>query len=445
VFGVDGGTWHVIEPMIEAGELPNLARYYNKGIHGELRSRPPAISPVVWSTIFTGRLPEEHGVKDWKSSQSTYRKVKTVWEMASDKNLTAFVFNVPSTWPPTKLHGVMLSGFPLSGSQIGGNTGEVFSLEKLLDPRTKFVYRVNAAVLSNQASALEVGQWSPWFRVPLSARHAEGVMKIKRLDPDRYYFSPFYRVDEGFVLSYPPDLRDRYASKIGDFYIPEGPGWSKHAEPDTPRYLYEHILDVSKIQTRAAAAFASGDWDLFVYVNTLVDRVSHPYWAYMEPDAFDDVDPAKAKKYQDTVREAYRQMDVQLGQVLANVGGDDFYLVVVSDHGFGPSRNKNLLIGTHRFDGIYLVAGPGLHEARGPRINIEDTAPTILYLLGLPTANDLAGKLLPPLVPVLGVPKPPVRSYEYETRPGSDVPVDAQTWEQLRGLGYVDGAPPRRH
>ena len=52
VFGIDGGTWKVIEKMFEAGELPTLKRLYDSGVHGVLESRPPALSPVVWSTIF---------------------------------------------------------------------------------------------------------------------------------------------------------------------------------------------------------------------------------------------------------------------------------------------------------------------------------------------------------------------------------------------------------
>ena len=100
VFGIDGGTWDVIEPMFEAGELPVLERLYRSGIHGILRSRPPVLSPVVWTTIFTGHDKATHGVVNWKTSQSDHRRVRTVWGIASEAGLVADVFNVPSTWPP---------------------------------------------------------------------------------------------------------------------------------------------------------------------------------------------------------------------------------------------------------------------------------------------------------------------------------------------------------
>ena len=57
VFGMDGATWDVIEPMMAAGELPNLKALTENGVRGVLESRNPALSPVVWSTIFTGRRP----------------------------------------------------------------------------------------------------------------------------------------------------------------------------------------------------------------------------------------------------------------------------------------------------------------------------------------------------------------------------------------------------
>ena len=62
VFGIDGGTWDVIQELFQAGELPTLKKLYDSGVHGILESRPPILSPVVWSTIFTGRPWQEHGV-----------------------------------------------------------------------------------------------------------------------------------------------------------------------------------------------------------------------------------------------------------------------------------------------------------------------------------------------------------------------------------------------
>ena len=264
----------------------------------------------------------------------------------------------------------------------------------------------------------------------------------QRLARDSFYLSPFYRIDDGLQITYPADARERIRAQLGDEYIPEGPGWSKWAEPETPEYLYEHLLQVADIQTHAVDVFAPTDWDLLVYVDTFVDRVSHPYWAYMRPSDYDDMDLAKAAKYRDAVKNSYRETDRQLGELVARMHGN-YYFVTVSDHGFHSNVNPKQAIGTHDFDGIYLFSGPGLSQADGPVLNIEDVGPSVLYLLGLPRARDMAGKIAPFLTAKLGRAPAEVATYETEARPSSKLPVDEQTWEQLRGLGYVDGAPPR--
>jgi predicted AlkP superfamily phosphohydrolase/phosphomutase len=443
VFGIDGGTWDVMVPMIEAGELPNIAKLYHSGLRGVLVSRPPAISPVVWSTIFTGRPLSEHGVRSWKTSQSTHRKVKAVWEIVSDLGLATKVVNVPSTWPSEVINGDMLSGFPLSGSTLGGNTGVVTTKATLGDNQHPPAIRTNVELLQTHFDALGEGEWSDWITLPLRNQPKIGAaVRVKRLEGDKFYVTPVYRTDEQLVVSYPPELRARVQSKLDGPYVPEGPGWSKHADDDTPKYLYEHLVQVSRLHTAAVNQLIVEPWELFIYVNTLVDRVSHPYWAYSRPDDYVGLDRPKAALYASAVADSYRETDRQLGEVLAGIDGEH-YTVIVSDHGFGSSVNKSVYIGTHEFDGIYLISGPGLAGEDGPRAYIEDVAPTLLYLLGKPVAEDMKGRVIAPLAGVLGWSVESVATYEGRGKDGSEFPVDEKTWEQLRGLGYVDGPAPK--
>jgi hypothetical protein len=440
VLGIDGGTWDVMVPMIEAGELPTLKRLYDSGIHGILRSRAPALSPVVWSTIFTGKLPEAHGVLDWKTSQSKHRRVKALWEITSEHDLTTDVFNVPSTYPPVPVDGVMISGFPLGGSTLGGNTGVVSTRAGLDDKAVGPYFQLNAKLIREQIAKLDVGEWTPWFEAKLRNRPTwQAAMRVKRLAADKYYLSPIYRTDGQFVFTYPPDLLPKLGPVLdGRPYIPEGPGWSKHAEPDTPAYLFEHLSQVAQTQTDTVAAFAADDWRLLVFVHTLVDRTCHPYWAYFQPDSYQGLPPEKASRYGMVVKDAYREMDRQLGSVLERVRGEA-YVVLASDHGFTTAADKRQFIGAHHLDGIYLVAGPGLKALKGARANIEDITPTILYLLDLPVADDMAGKILPSVVQALNRPAKTVPTYEAQAAArGTSEPVDKQTWDQLKGLGYVD-------
>ena len=444
VLGIDGGTWDVIVPMMEAGELPHLKSLYTRGVRGVLESRPPVVSPVVWTTMFTGRPHAEHGVENWKTSQSQHRKVQALWEITDDHDYRAAIFNVPGSWPPDEIEGVMVSGFPLPGSTFAGNTGHVVTTAELSEPKTvPTAYREGLDRVKAVIGGLEVGEWSAWFDVPVLRRPTwSASTRAKRLADDKFYLAPVYRTDEGLVVMYPPHVREHIAENITAPYIPEGPGWSKHGEPDTPDYLYEHLNQVFRGQTDAAKLWTAEDWDLYIYVMTFVDRVSHPYWAYANPDDYDkNFDRERAKRYASAVADSYRETDRHLGELLERLD-DDVYIVIGSDHGFQSSRDKSKYIGTHHYDGIYLVAGPGIAAADGERAYIEDIGPTVLYLMGMPVAEDMAGSVLGGLTDTLGRAPETIATYENVARPSTEDPVDAETWEQLKGLGYVDGDAP---
>lgn len=445
VLGIDGGTWTVIEPMMEAGELPNLRKLYDSGLHGVLESRPPILSPVVWTTIFSGFGYQKHGIKDWKTSQSVNRKVNGIWEILRDENKRVDVFNVPATWPPDPIPGVMLSGFPLSGATFGGNTGVVLTREELdTGKKVATAYKDSLDAIRQNVASLEIGAWSGWFDAKVSTRpNFRGTLRAKRLGEGEYYLTPVYRVDDGLIISEPKKMRSEVAKTIGEPYIPEGPGWSKWAEAYTPEVLYEHLDQVFRIQSKAAREYASGDWKLFLYVMTLVDRVSHPYWAYANPETFPTLDAEKARKYSAAVANSYRSTDEELGKILANIKGPAPYVVIVSDHGFQSNVDKSKPIGTHNPDGIYLISGPGITPKTGLPKFIEDVTPTLLYLMGMPTGRDMDGKVFIEVIDMLGRRPDTVPTYEKVQRDSTDEPVDADTWESLRGLGYVDGAPPR--
>jgi predicted AlkP superfamily phosphohydrolase/phosphomutase len=62
IFEFDGGSWNVLEPLLSCGKLPVLRRLMDEGAYGILHSDSPTISPRIWTTIFTGKPSEKHGV-----------------------------------------------------------------------------------------------------------------------------------------------------------------------------------------------------------------------------------------------------------------------------------------------------------------------------------------------------------------------------------------------
>jgi predicted AlkP superfamily phosphohydrolase/phosphomutase len=63
--GLDGCSWNVLEPLLESGELPNLARLREDGAHGALESTVPFFTGPAWASFATGASPAAHGIYDF--------------------------------------------------------------------------------------------------------------------------------------------------------------------------------------------------------------------------------------------------------------------------------------------------------------------------------------------------------------------------------------------
>jgi hypothetical protein len=70
-----------------------------------------------------------------------------------------------------------------------------------------------------------------------------------------------------------------------------------------------------------------------------VDKVSHLYWKYREPDAFPDVTPEEARRLGSSIELLYEEADRCVGKIL-EVVPEDANVVIVSDHGFRPAVRK---------------------------------------------------------------------------------------------------------
>jgi predicted AlkP superfamily phosphohydrolase/phosphomutase len=120
VIGVDGATLDIITPMLNKGLLPNFARLIESGSHGVLNSVVPDLSPAAWTSFMTGKHPGKHGVIDFFGQSpgsyhpvffnAAYRKAKPIWSLLSDVGKKVCVVNVPLTYPPDKVNGIMVSG-----------------------------------------------------------------------------------------------------------------------------------------------------------------------------------------------------------------------------------------------------------------------------------------------------------------------------------------------
>lgn len=125
VLGLDGATFDLIGPWVSKGELPNMKRLMDEGAYGSLMSALPAHSAPSWSSFITGKNPGKHGIFDFsehvdgsyevKFVNASRRQGMSIWAIASRYDKKVAVVNVPMTFPPEKVNGIMISGMDAPG------------------------------------------------------------------------------------------------------------------------------------------------------------------------------------------------------------------------------------------------------------------------------------------------------------------------------------------
>jgi len=102
--GIDGASWRVIDGLVDEGALPAFAALLARGASAELATVEPVVSPVVWTSLATGRSPEQHGVGGFLATRLALR-VPTVFERLAGAGLRVGLFEYLVTWPPPPFPG----------------------------------------------------------------------------------------------------------------------------------------------------------------------------------------------------------------------------------------------------------------------------------------------------------------------------------------------------
>ncbi|MCP5065679.1 MAG: hypothetical protein GY946_03860 [bacterium] len=102
LIGLDGASWSVIDPLVEAGRLPNLMGLLERGVHAELETVEPVISPVVWTSVATGQPPDVHGIGDFFGNARS-RLAPTIFERAAVQGLRVGTLEWLVSWPAQEL------------------------------------------------------------------------------------------------------------------------------------------------------------------------------------------------------------------------------------------------------------------------------------------------------------------------------------------------------
>ncbi len=267
---MDGATMELIEPWVKEGKLPNLGRMMKSGVWAELLSTMPYITTTAWSSFATGLNPGKHGIFDFYQhvpktfdvyfTNSGVRCGRTLWDRVGEQGKKVCVINVPMTYPPEKVNGVLVSGMDAPGT---------------------------------------------------AARFTH---------PERIY----------------RDLKEALGEYIIDFHFDE---IQKGATPGLRDYalFFEKLAEMTENRLKATEyLMEKNPWDLLVTVFVGPDRIQHQLWKYMDP-SHPQHDRREAEQLGDAILKVYRKCDEALGRLLDRID-DDTSVLIMSDHGAGPSH-----------------------------------------------------------------------------------------------------------
>lgn len=371
--GLDGLGADAVRDGIARGTLPSFARLVRRGAFGALATVRPTEGPPVWTTIFTGHLPRDHGVK----SLVTYRLAgsNATWEL-------------------------MPKGV---GVGLLERVGWATRLPVTPDSR-----RRRALWEALNAFGIETGVVRFWGTSP--AEHVRGFM---------LGHSFHLRADDAgraAELLHPPDLlaevraRAVAPSGIDDALLAEFVDFSVPIPDDRVawrRELAERALAPDMTYERAARVLrAAYDPPFFALSFYGLDPVGHTFLRFAQPEHFGDVSADERRRYGKVLERYQAYVSQSVGELAQGLRHDEI-LVVVSGYGMQPTSlwrrllgaalGRNTPAGTHADgpDGFLLLVGDGV---RGGvtlgRASLLDVTPTLLYLMGLPVARDMEGRVL---------------------------------------------------
>ncbi|KKN61106.1 hypothetical protein LCGC14_0525250 [marine sediment metagenome] len=368
--GWHAAGWDVITPLLDRGELPNLARVLEQGVMGSMTSVRPVMEPMVYSSLATGKYPEKHGIfgthemgsygQSFRPITSLSRRAKAFWEILSQNDVLCNVVNFPTAEPAEETSGSFV-GRAFFGSQRTSSWSPVHVPEDSVWP-------------ADLASTLQ-----------------EFIVALEDLDPPTVgLFVP--RMSE---LSFRDDRLAQIASAV------------------------TQTLSVHAVATWL---MENSQWRVMSVNYPAIEVFSRKFLQY-HPPRLDWVDPEEFDLFKDVVNSSVRLCDLLLGRVLA-LAGEDAAVIIYSPRAYqahhrvsqtpvsGPRTEAQL----HRPQGIFVMRADGtrrdelIHGVRE-----TDFCPTVLALCNVAVPEDMDGRVL---TDAFAQPLPQAKTIKtWETRP----------------------------
>lgn len=373
LIGWDAADWQVIHPLLDAGQMPNLRRLVDGGMMGNLQSLQPMLSPILWTSIATGRRADAHGVRGFveplpdrsgvRPVGTRSRRCKALWNILSQAGFRSVVCGWMASHPAEPL------------------------------PR--------GAVVSNAFAVPPAGAAPGHWPVAADSVQPPGLAESLaelRVHPRE--------VEGGMVLPFIPRAAEL-----------------DQTDPAVQRRLHvlvERLAETIGVHASATELLETTPWDFAAVYYECIDAVGHEFMPFHAP-ALPGIPPGEAAVHGEVVNAVYRYHDAMLGRLI-ELAGPGARVMIVSDHGFesGPRRPRGVVDPArwHRAQGVFVAHGPGIRaDGTVEGGTLLDIAPTVLTAFGLPVGEDMAGK---PLVQIFSEPLAVTRIPSWEEVPGED-------------------------
>jgi predicted AlkP superfamily phosphohydrolase/phosphomutase len=278
LIGLDGATYDVLDPLMDAGKMPNLKAILERGARGPLRTVMPPLTPPGWTSMMTGQKPGRHGVFDFfqkEAADSEYFrlsnaldiKTDTMWSTASAYGKRVISLNFPQMFPPPAVDGYVVPG-----------------------------------------------GWMPWRQLRLGC-HPRGLFdQLKELPSFNPKEISLDMELEAKAIEGCPD--DEYADWI-QLHIRRERRWV-----EILRFLLAEDPSVSLVGV----------------VFDGVDKLQHLVWRFLDPSCRPEQPTQWEAEITVLCEEYFTQLDGLIGELI-EMAGPQATIVFASDHGFGASQD----------------------------------------------------------------------------------------------------------
>lgn len=402
VVGWDSADWKIIQPLLQAGQMPMLAKLLADGSSGNLSTLEPSLSPMLWTTIATSRHPAEHGVHGFTEVRdgrvlpvsAATRQCRAIWNILSSQNLKT-----------------NLVGWFASQGERDPNVRLVSNLYSSLPPK--------AHANPDEQPAPPKGTFFP--------EHLGETLSPLRLHPSEL---------GGDILS---------------MFVKDLAGIDQEKDSRLAQ-LAGRLAETFTTHTAATHLMEADDWDLTMVYYRAIDEISHLFMPF-HPPRMAGAPEKDFAHYHDVVNSAYRLHDLLLTR-LVDLAGPEAGILIVSDHGFHSDHLRPRFVPKvpagivvwHRPHGILAASGAGFRKgAEVQGAGLADIAPTILAWFGLPRSREMEGRVLTDPLEPRELP-PDIDSWETPHTPAVEpTPFGEQEGTELlehfTALGYIEELP----